>query len=203
MIFLWERNIDPYLLKNYFKNDLGKLLFFDIETTGLGFTKSNIIFLVGTGIIINNKFLIKQFVLANREEEFEMYKSVIKEFRDKKIIITYNGEKFDLPLFTKRLSIHNKKEYIKIINSKEHIDLLKIVRRKWRKTIGNCSLGNVEKKLLNIHREEDLPGFLVPSFFKLYLQENDILYLNKILKHNRQDILSLYYLLENIIREDL
>ncbi len=204
MIFLWEEKIDPIFISHYFKGiNIEKLLFFDIETTGLNFTKSNLIFLLGLGYIFEDKFLIKQFILEEEEKEVDIYNLLHKEFETIEVLFTYNGEKFDIPLLINRLKMYNKEEIIESINKLSHIDLLKFARKLWKPKIGSCSLGNVEKKVLNIHREDDLPGFMVPSFFKIYLREKNLKYLKKIMEHNRQDILSLYYILEHIIREDI
>ncbi len=205
MIFLWEDKIETEFLDMYFKKDidLNKFLFFDIETTGLALTKSNFIFLIGVGYIIDKKFLVKQFVIADKDYEKDMYKKIFDEIITKELIFTYNGEKFDLPLFLNRLKMQREEKFIEEIKKRHHIDLLKIARRSWKKKIGSCSLKNVEEKILRIERKDDLPGFMVPVYFDLYTKKNDITYLKKILKHNRQDIVSLYYILENILKEDL
>ncbi len=205
MIFIWGKRIDPSLLSIYFEQHISpeRLLFFDIETTGLGFTKTNFIFLIGLGTIKEGNFFIKQFVIPEKGREEETYKAITEEIKDKKVIFTYNGERFDIPLLIKRLKMHGKLEYIEKLSKLYHIDLLKLARGYWKKKIGSCSLGNVEKRVLNIFRNDDLPGFLVPTYFDLFLRERDMKYLDKILKHNRQDILSLYYILENIIKEDI
>ncbi len=205
MIFLWEDEISTQLLDLYFDKDidLNKFLFFDIETTGLALTKSNFIFLIGIGFIVNKRFFIKQFVINDEGLEKDIYEKICDEVINREFIFTYNGEKFDLPLFLNRLKMQRKDNFINEIKKRYHIDLLKITRRLWKKKIGSCSLKNVEEKVLKIEREDDLPGFMVPIYFDLYLKEKNMHYLEKILKHNRQDIISLYYLLENIIKEDL
>ncbi len=205
MIYLWEKKVNLDILKYYFENYAHpeEFLFFDIETTDLAFTKSNLIFLIGIGYLMKDKFFIKQFILEDKEEEIDIYNLVLGEIKHLRVLFTYNGEKFDIPLLINRLKMYNLEEHINVIKSFIHIDLLKISRKLWKSQIKSCTLGNVEKRILKIERKEDLPGFLVPSFYERFIKQRDMKYLNKILEHNKQDILSLYYILENIIREDL
>ena len=57
--------------------------------------------------------------------------------------------------------------------------------------MGSCRLCRLEEELLGISREDDLPGALVPQTYFQYLKDRRFEPLERILLHNRQDIVSL------------
>jgi tetratricopeptide (TPR) repeat protein len=73
-----------------------------------------------------------------------------------------------------------------------HIDLLHITRRVWKRRLKQCNLGNIEKEILDFYRtDEDIPGYLVPEFYRNYIVDGDASQIAKIFYHNEVDVVSL------------
>ena len=56
-----------------------------------------------------------------------------------------------------------------------HVDLLYPSRRRWRGVYENCRLATIERHVLRVVREDDLPGAQAPAAWLSYLrgyQEN-------------------------------
>ena len=76
-----------------------------------------------------------------------------------------------------------------------HADVLYPARRLWKLRLKRCNLANLEEQLLHVKREDDLPGAEVPQTYFRYLRDGDFAPIERILAHNRQDIVSLAQLL--------
>ncbi|HMK53905.1 MAG TPA: ribonuclease H-like domain-containing protein, partial [Methanobacteriaceae archaeon] len=83
----------------------------------------------------------------------------------------------------------------------DHLDLLYPSRNKWKSDLPNCQLQTLEKHLFGIERVDDVPGYLVPEFYKTYLKEGNIGPLIPIIEHNREDVITLIRLLSLIQKE--
>jgi uncharacterized protein len=69
-----------------------------------------------------------------------------------------------------------------------HLDLLHPARRLWKLCLGDCSLTNLERRLLAMEREIDVPGYLIPQLYFNYTRTRNPKGLREIFAHNRQDI---------------
>jgi tetratricopeptide (TPR) repeat protein len=79
-----------------------------------------------------------------------------------------------------------------------HFDLLYPARRLWKRRLENCSLSTVERDILGVIRENDVPGYLVPEIYFRYLKTKDARALKQVFEHNLQDILSLVALVSRM-----
>jgi len=77
----------------------------------------------------------------------------------------------------------------------EHIDLLYPARRRYRGVYENCRLATVERRVLNIVREDDLPGSEAPAAWLTYLRGGSAANLRRVAAHNHQDVVTLARLL--------
>jgi uncharacterized protein len=73
-------------------------------------------------------------------------------------------------------------------------DLLPIARRLFRRRIGRCSLGDIERTVLRTYREVDIPGALVPGRYFDFLRSGDYEPLLPVFEHHLEDIVSLWRL---------
>jgi uncharacterized protein YprB with RNaseH-like and TPR domain len=79
-----------------------------------------------------------------------------------KAIVSYNGKSFDVPIINTRYILNRLSNPF---DSMEHIDLLHITRRVWKRRLKQCNLGNIEKEILEFYRtNEDIPAIWCPSF---------------------------------------
>jgi len=166
------------------------LLFFDTETTGLGGT-GTVAFLVGCGVVVEDGFEIRQYIIPDYSDETAMLEALLQEFSQNKVIVTYNGAAFDLPVLRDRMIINRVARELPL---ERHIDLLHPTRRLFRRRLGDCSLTNVERELFGFYRDNDLPSYLIPSIYFEWLNEQKLDSINAVLKHNQLDIISLYFL---------
>ena len=162
-----------------------KSLIFDIET--MGFSSVPII-LIGIAHIKNDELLIDQYLSRNTKEEPAILSAFMNRVREHDTIITFNGTRFDIPFVEDRLSYHKIEE---TLYSKTHHDALPLSRYEWKKKLPNCKLGTLEKHILGIEREDDVPSRSVPDFYRTYIQQKNVGPLVPIIGHNRQDLITL------------
>src|ERR1700730_10126323 len=75
-----------------------------------------------------------------------------------------------------------------------HTDLLTLTRALLRQSLESCILRVVGERLLGFESEGDLPGALVPEGYLRSLRLGWSPQLELALEHNRQDVVSLFYL---------
>jgi uncharacterized protein len=103
-------------------------------------------------------------------------------------LVSYNGKSFDLPLLRTRF-IQNRIPFRG--DAVLHLDLVHVARRFWKRRLNDCSLGNIEREILEVQRHGDVPSYLIPSMWFEYLRTRDARPLEGVFYHHRMDILSL------------
>lgn len=169
---------------------VSSLLFVDTETTGLGGAGA-VAFLVGCASVTENGFEVRQYLMPDYSDEAAMLEALLEEFSPDKTLVTYNGAAFDLPLLRGRMIVNRVARELAMA---DHLDLLHAARRLFRRRLGDCSLTNVERELFGFHREDDVPGYLIPSIYFDWLGSRRLDGLTGVLEHNRLDIVSLWFL---------
>ncbi len=166
----------------------GRWAFFDCETTGLSGGAGTMAFLIAVGRVVNDGFQIKQFFLPELADEQGLLQAVEESLTGVDVLWSYNGKCFDLPLIESRFRFwrmgFDREEY-------GLVDLLTPTRVLFKARIGDCSLGNLEERILKVARTEDLPGAEVPAVYFEYLQTGRSPRLHRVFEHNRVDVLSL------------
>ncbi len=172
------------------KNDLSpqNMVFLDTETTGLAGGTGTYIFLLGLGYFQEDSFIIDQYFLLDYGEELEFLAVINKFLKNYLYVVTYNGKTFDLPLLNTRLKFNRIATEFEF---EEHLDLLHIARKFWKRRLESCSLGRVEQAILGTSRKEDISGEFIPQIYFDYVTRGDMDYLPIVFEHNRMDILSL------------
>lgn len=168
---------------------LQSLVFLDTETTGLSGGTGTIPFMIGAGRFIQDQFVVEQFFVRNPSEETAQLAALSEFVEGVEGIVTYNGKAFDLPIINTRYIMQRLSNPF---TSATHFDLLPFTRRIWKARLGQCNLGNIETKVLGFQREQaDIPGYLVPDFYREYLFTGDATHMPGIFYHNEVDVLSL------------
>jgi uncharacterized protein len=108
-----------------------RLVFFDLETTGLSGGAGTYAFLVGCGSFEGTGFRTRQFLLRGYGEERALLEAVraFVESDQGACLVTYNGRGFDLPLIETRYLFHRRESPFA---SLAHVDMLFSARRLWR-----------------------------------------------------------------------
>ncbi len=169
--------------------DLHSLVFLDTETTGLSGGTGTMPFMIGAGRFIENQFVVEQFFVRNPAEEIAQLAALSEFVEGVEGIVTYNGKSFDLPIINTRYIMQRlSNPFIDVA----HFDLLHFTRRIWKSRLGQCNLGNIETQILGFQREQaDIPGYLVPDFYREFLFTGDATHMPGIFYHNEIDVLSL------------
>lgn len=168
--------------------EANQLFFFDTETTGLGGGTGNSIFLLGYASIKNDKIVLRQHFLPHPGGEVPMYQSFLENI-DYTTLVTYNGKAFDWPQVKTRHTLI--REHVPKLPSFGHFDLFHAARRLWKHKLDRLKLSIVEKEVLEVKREGDIPGFLAPMIYFDFVESHKPDGMLGILKHNEMDILSL------------
>lgn len=167
--------------------------FIDIETTGLDRNRQ-LIYLIGL-LFYDNKcgyWILNQYFSNEKNTEKTLLENFIKDIASFDNLISYNGDRFDIPFINHRLKLHNIKDLISLDNS---YDLYKIIRaNKQYLKLENLKLKTVEKSL-GYYREDIYSGYDCIEFYYKYLKKRDPILKEKILKHNSDD---LFYMLDVI-----
>ena len=173
------------------------ICFLDTETTGLSHGAGTVAFLVGVGWFDENGFTVRQYLMRDYDEEIFLLSHVAKEINRSKVLCTFNGATFDLPLLDVRFTMQRMRN---ACLPRPHVDLLPISRRVWKLRLKKCNLTSLEEAVLGMERQDDLPGALVPERYFSFLKTRDFSLLTDILDHNAQDIISLAHILDKLIR---
>ncbi|MGG0716753.1 ribonuclease H-like domain-containing protein [Robertmurraya massiliosenegalensis] len=182
----------PLSSKGY---DHEQLFFFDTETTGLGGGTGNTIFLLGYASVKNDKVVLRQHFLPHPAAEVPLYQSFLENI-DYRTLVTYNGKAFDWPQVKTRHTLI--RELVPKLPSFGHFDLFHGARRLWKHKLDRLKLSIVEKEVLGIEREEDVPGYLAPMIYFDFVETGKPDGMLGVLQHNEMDILSLITLYTHI-----
>lgn len=181
---LFDKNI-------YLKN----LLFFDLETTSLSIGAGTYPFLIGIGYFKNqNTFIIEQYLFSEISSEKALI-NIINQKMKNKILVTYNGKCFDIPLIKNRFILNNKN----FTAQSYSIDLLYIMRRLFKYKLSKFDLQTVSN-YLNVKRSdiEDVEGYEIPNIFKDYMHMGKYKMIEPVLYHNERDVYSLAVMIKYI-----
>jgi len=181
------------------KSELRNFAFLDTETTGLGSGAGVFAFMVGLGIFTEaGDFEVHQFFLRDPSEERAMLELLAAHFRPSTTLVTFNGRTFDIPLLADRFILSRMPATILNL---PNFDLLHPARRLWRRRLASCRLTALEVDILGLERQSaDVPGSLIPTLYRQYLQTGDSREMARVLYHNEQDILSMVSLAVTLCR---
>lgn len=166
----------------------GRLLFVDLETTGIAGGAGSYAFLVGCGWFSRGRFNVRQFLLSSFASERALLEAVARIAEEVDAVVTYNGKSFDLPLIETRYSLNR---LTTPFADMPHVDMLHHARRLWHGDDDGHRLSSLETSLLGHEREGDVPGFEIPARYFRYVHTGDARPLGAVLEHNRLDLLSL------------
>ncbi|MCC6236105.1 MAG: ribonuclease H-like domain-containing protein, partial [Dehalococcoidia bacterium] len=87
---------------------LSRLLFLDIETTGLGGAGA-MVFLVAIGHVEEGTLRMRQYLAESPAEEAALLEALVEDVHasiPRPILVTYNGRTFDAPMLDARATMH-------------------------------------------------------------------------------------------------
>jgi uncharacterized protein len=173
-------------------------LCFDTETTGLAGGAGTRAFMVGISEWKESGLRVRQLLTATLSAEAAMLRTLAGWIEPRHVLVSYNGRSYDSPLLATRYRLVRMPNPLADL---PHADLLYAVRRRYRGEWENCRLATVERRLLNVVREDDLPGSEAPGAWLRYLRGGDAVNLRRVVSHNHQDLVSLMLLLEMLAHQ--
>lgn len=173
------------------------LLFFDTETTGLAGGTGTRAFMIGAADWHEDGLRVRQLLMTTMAAEPAMLDVFAGWLQEKRTVLSsYNGRCYDSPLLKTRYRLARKQDPITPL---DHVDLLFPTRRRYRGTWENCRLATIERELLRIVREDDLPGSEAPAAWLNYLRGGSARNLRRVAAHNHQDVVTLALLMLRLV----
>jgi uncharacterized protein len=164
------------------------VVYLDTETTGLAGGTGTCAFLIGIGAADGSGFRVRQFFLRDFTEEKAALTALGEALAPYELLVTYNGKTFDIPLLETRYTLARMKSpFSRMV----HLDLLHPARRLWKLRLESCQLKNLERELLGIARNGDVPGSEIPQIYFDYLRTRSAKALQPVFFHNALDIVTL------------
>jgi uncharacterized protein YprB with RNaseH-like and TPR domain len=155
----------------------------DLETTGLAGVP---LFLVGVLSLGPGGARIDQHFARRPEEEKALLEGVLRQLCRFEGLVTFNGERFDLPFLDARMARHR----LPRVLPAGHLDLLPPARTRWGLALPDCRLVTLEDRVLGRPRQEDVPGSAVPALYARFHRTGDWAAVTPILRHNALDLLA-------------
>lgn len=156
---------------------IDRLLFFDIETTGLKAAKSSL-YLIGTADFHDGGWYLNQFFAEDPSEEMSLIESFSRMISEKKkgqdhlILVSFNGDGFDIPYLRE---VERQYGRPSLFRDTVSLDLYREIKP-FKKLTGlrNLKLKTVEK-LFGIEREDIYSGGELIYVYEEYLRLSRIL----------------------------
>ena len=169
-----------------------RLLHFDTETTGLAGGTGTRAFMIGVADWRGEQLRLRQLTITTLAAEAAMLAAFAEWLREDSVLVSYNGKSYDAPLLNTRYRLARQRSPLPGLT---HLDLLHPARRRWRGVWENCRLATIERQVLGVVREDDLPGSEAPRAWLDYLRGGSARDLRRVGAHNAQDLRSLAGLL--------
>lgn len=166
----------------------GQLLHFDTETTGLAGGTGTRAFMIGAADWQPEGLRLRQLTITTLTAEAAMLRHFAGWLAPDTVLVSYNGKCYDAPLLNTRYRLARLPSPLP---GRPHLDLLHPSRRRWKGRWENCRLGTVERQVLGVVREDDLPGSEAPRAWLDYLRGGSARDLRRVADHNAQDLRSL------------
>ncbi len=164
------------------------LLYFDTETTGLAGGTGTRAFMIGAADWFADGLRLRQLTTTTMAAETDMLRQFAQWLGPQTVLVSYNGKSYDAPLLNTRYRLARLPSPLLGL---VHLDLLHPSRRRWKGRWENCRLGTIERQVLGIVRNDDLPGSEAPRAWLDYLRGGSARNLRRVAEHNAQDLRSL------------
>jgi uncharacterized protein len=171
--------------------DPRQCLFLDTETTGLSGGTGTVVFAYGLAFFRGDELVLEQLFLRDFSEEPAMLHHVAARLAEFPIPVTFVGKSYDRHRIAARMALYRIKSPML---TAPHLDLFHLVRRRYGKEWPDTRLRTAEQRLLSLLRHDDLPGSEAPAAFLSWIRDRTGP-VDRVLEHNRLDVLSLVALL--------
>jgi hypothetical protein len=168
--------------------DLAGALYLDTETTGLGPGAGTVAFLIGLAFWDDDIGLVcEQLLVRQLGEEAPVLARVAERIKQAKLLVTFNGKSFDMPVLRTRFVMGR----APFPEEPPHLDLVHVARRLHHGRGFGARLGAVEREVLGFVRENDVPSGEVCACYLHFLRTGDTRALLGVVDHNLWDVISM------------
>ncbi len=172
-------------------SDPEKILFVDIETTGLS-PENSVVYMIGCGYVKNGSCRTIQFFADDVSDEEEVLYSFYNFSLKYDTLVTFNGNKFDIPFLENRMNGHDMPMNF---NNFKGVDIYKRIRP-YRALF---SLPDLKQKsvesFLDISRDDKKSGSELIKVYAEYTEKPTEFSLNLLLQHNYDDVVGMMKLI--------
>ena len=167
----------------------------DIEATGLDPSRCKVC-LVALLVQTDTGIRITQFLAENHYEESRVLDAVLRFLKDEgvSLLITFNGQAYDIPFINRRLEMNFSDSYIDIFD----FDLYRFLRKgtDLKDRAGSMSQKSIENFYgIYSDRKDTITGRESVTLFNEYSLTGNPVIEKVILTHNREDVLQLHRLM--------
>ena len=178
-------------MDKYFKED--NICLLDIET--LGFSRQyHHIYLIGL-VYFSKKdqsWILEQLFINSLDKEKELLKILNQKLEGFDLLVTYNGDSFDIPFILERCKKYGLKDNLSPIKS---YDIYREIRKNGKYlNLPNLKLKTIERHL-GIFREDEFSGGDCIDIYLNYVESKDLQLKKFVLMHNFED---LFYLTDTL-----
>lgn len=165
-------------------------MFLDIETTGLSRLYESV-YLVGILYADGDGPVLEQLLADDRMEEDELLEAAFDRLKEADLVITYNGESFDLPFMRERARKLRLDCIPDFVADGRSLDLFRLYRGYqhffgWR----DCKLKTVEQ-FVGVERRDEFSGAELIAVYEEYARTQDENLQHSLLLHNFEDVKNL------------
>ncbi len=174
--------------------DFSRALYIDTETTGLSRGAGTVAFLIGCGYWHGLRFVTELLFVPDYGQERTALLRLAKLASEASSYVSFNGKAFDMPLLRTRYVMTG----LPPLPDLPHMDLLSVARRVHKRGDGvrrGVRLQQLEREVLGLVREGDIPSSEVSAVYNHYVRSGDAEGLRAVADHNEQDVLSMVALL--------
>ena len=181
---------DNFILPSYITNNYSesKILFFDIETTGLSASNSTL-YLIGALWYDDNFIQMRQWFNDDGYSEKELIETFNDFCKSYSCLIHFNGSTFDVPYIRHKAANYNLK--IQNIDHLNQIDIYKEIRS-YKNILGVENVKQVTiEKYIGLIRQDTKSGGELINVYQRYVARPDSEKEHLLLLHNHDDLLGM------------
>ncbi len=168
------------------------ILFLDIETTGLT-PRNSYIYMVGLVYFLDNRWYYKNLFATSPADEEVLLKELIHIISTFKVLIHFNGTRFDLPFITNRCEAYGIDINLSALDSHDLYKDFKPLR--FILGTGDCRQKTLEQ-FIGLNREDKYSGGELIPVYKHYCSFCDDESFSLLYQHNRDDLYGMLRLLD-------
>ncbi len=183
-----EARINEYVtLAEYYPPE--DVVIFDIETTGFS-AEHTMLYMIGCCHYTAGKWWITQWFNNDGTSEQEVLLCFLDFIRNYKLLLSYNGDGFDLPYLSKKITAY---ELESPFDRLESVDLYRLIRPlKKHLPLEDLKQKNLER-FLDLNRLDKYSGGDLIKVYKKYTERADAKDRQLLIQHNYEDLEGLLY----------